>query len=220
MRRIIAQVKRDSKHNKLNDVFTKVPKTIDASAQTDAYAIMPTSEYAVIQSDLKTNNSENALVQAEPLPPQDHYDVTIEKPWIQEFEEYLEGEEKTYHWSLQRTNPMIHSDTMPKAIMNTPPSCTESEILRESEKRTPLMESPMKELESDDVELASCKKRIAPWIISSLMRPENVEVITNHFDFEQLADTISEKLISKNQYPGNLCFFNRICLVILIFSFF
>lgn len=70
-------------------------------------------------------------------------------------------------------------------------------------------------MEMDDVILTSCKNRVAPWIVKSLMRPMKEGLIANRFLFKKLAKTIAERLILLNQYPGivfgcnlkgNLCF--------------
>lgn len=58
-------------------------------------------------------------------------------------------------------------------------------------------------MELDEVILTSCKNRIAPWIVKSLMRPMKERLIANRFLFKKLAKTIAERLIFLNQYPGN-----------------
>lgn len=73
-------------------------------------------------------------------------------------------------------------------------------------------------MELDDMILTSCKNRIAPWIVKSLMRPMKEGLIANRFLFKKLAKTIAERLILLNQYPGNWykCCFNRNFLLNLI----
>lgn len=61
-------------------------------------------------------------------------------------------------------------------------------------------------MELDDVILMSCKNRIAPWIVRSLMRPMKERLIANRFLFKKLAKTIAERLIMLNQYPGNMVY--------------
>lgn len=57
-------------------------------------------------------------------------------------------------------------------------------------------------IELDDVLLASCKKRIAHWIVKYLMRPMTDGLIANRFLFKKLAKHIAHNIIMENQYPG------------------
>lgn len=57
-------------------------------------------------------------------------------------------------------------------------------------------------LAMNDVLMASCKKRIAPWIVKALMTPMKDGLIANRFLFKKVAKSIAEAVIAENQYPG------------------
>lgn len=57
-------------------------------------------------------------------------------------------------------------------------------------------------IELDEILMASCKKRIAEWIVKYLMRPMTDGLIGNRFLFKKLAKHIAQEVIMGNQYPG------------------
>lgn len=57
-------------------------------------------------------------------------------------------------------------------------------------------------LELNPVLMASCKRRIAPWIVRSLMAPLSEGMIANRFLFKRLAKHLAERIIVVDQYPG------------------
>lgn len=58
-------------------------------------------------------------------------------------------------------------------------------------------------MELNEILIASCKKRIAPWIVKCLMKPMKDGLIANRFLFKKLAKSIAENIIYEKQYPGN-----------------
>lgn len=186
MLKIISEVKRDTKQSKLNDVFTDVdrlvPRTTDATVQTDAYhPIMPARiENAVIQSNfmLKKKRTSNALVQTDPLPRRKPPDVlaknkdseaansleekmkNFEKKLEEEnrkrkqFSHYLTQKQKeTERQSLLLTKKIKYA--MPEPIFNTPSPYTSSEMLYVPKTPTVLMETPMALLETPTFDISA-----------------------------------------------------------------
>uniref|UniRef100_U5EM22 Uncharacterized protein n=1 Tax=Corethrella appendiculata TaxID=1370023 RepID=U5EM22_9DIPT len=60
--------------------------------------------------------------------------------------------------------------------------------------------SPSDEL--NEIILASCRHRIAKWVVNGLMQPLNDGLIANRFLFKKLAKHIAESIIFIDQYPN------------------
>ncbi|XP_055547331.1 uncharacterized protein LOC129731384 [Wyeomyia smithii] len=56
-------------------------------------------------------------------------------------------------------------------------------------------------IELNDVLVASCRQRIAKWVVQALMKPLNDGLIGNRFLFKKLAKHIADGIIFQNQYP-------------------
>ncbi|XP_052867988.1 uncharacterized protein LOC128273955 [Anopheles cruzii] len=56
-------------------------------------------------------------------------------------------------------------------------------------------------IELNDVLVASCRHRIAKWVVQELMRPLNEGLIANRYLFKKLAKRLAENIIYVNQYP-------------------
>lgn len=56
----------------------------------------------------------------------------------------------------------------------------------------------------NDILMASCKKRIAPWIVKSLMVPMQNGQIGNRYLFKKIAKRIAEGILVVTQLPGEL----------------
>lgn len=57
-------------------------------------------------------------------------------------------------------------------------------------------------LAMNDVLMASCKKRIAPWIVKALMAPMRNGQIANRVLFKKIAKRIAESVLVETQHPG------------------
>ncbi|XP_058062576.1 uncharacterized protein LOC131212654 [Anopheles bellator] len=56
-------------------------------------------------------------------------------------------------------------------------------------------------IELNDVLVASCRHRIAKWVVQELMRPLNEGLIANRYLFKKLAKRLAENIIYVKQYP-------------------
>ncbi|XP_058821470.1 uncharacterized protein LOC131683474 [Topomyia yanbarensis] len=56
-------------------------------------------------------------------------------------------------------------------------------------------------IELNEILIASCRQRIARWVVQALMKPLNDGLIGNRFLFKKLAKHIADGIIYQNQYP-------------------
>ncbi|XP_058454285.1 uncharacterized protein LOC131432182 [Malaya genurostris] len=56
-------------------------------------------------------------------------------------------------------------------------------------------------IELNDILIASCRQRIAKWVVQGLMKPLNDGLIGNRYLFKKLAKYIADGIIYQNQYP-------------------
>lgn len=59
-------------------------------------------------------------------------------------------------------------------------------------------------IELNEVLLASCRQRIARWVVQALMGPLKDGLIANRYLFKKLAKRLAENIIYLDQYPGKL----------------